>query len=307
MKDHEDGNPIRAPFDVFLAINGLPQQPQADEAPLDYSRRLLQRVQTQEENGALQLVATNPHTADGAFQFHRQDFTFGAQELQGLKIFLTQPQTLPPTPEALAQGGVGNCVICHPAPHFTDFSLHNTGTAQREYDLMHGDGQFAALPIPTLAQRQADPQRYLPATHAHPDYRGSFRAEPSAADPMLTDLGVWNIFANADFPQPQAKIRALLCAAFPPLNCPSDETLLAAAAARFKTPGLRDLGHSAPYMHTGQFDSLEAIIGFYIDSAEQARQGTLRNAAAELLGVALTPQDITPLTAFLNSLNEDYQ
>ena len=91
------------------------------------------------------------------------------------------------------------------------------------------------------------------------------------------------------------------------MHCPSDETLLASAVARFKTPGLRDLGHSAPYMHMGQFDTLEAIIEFYIDSANQARRGTLRNAAAELLGVALTPQDIAPLTALLNSLNEDYQ
>jgi hypothetical protein len=306
-QEDEDGTPIRSPFDVFLDINALPQQPDPNESPLDYSRRLLRLVHTREQNGTLQIVSANPNTADGRFQFHRQDFTFGTQELQGLKIFLTEPQVLPFTNVELAQGGIGNCAACHPAPNFTDFKLHNTGTTQREYDDLHGEGQFALLPIPTLTERRADPQRYLPATHAHPDYQEPFRAVPSLADPMLTDLGVWNIFANADFPWPQAKIRAILCEAFLPQPCPPDETLLDAAIARFKTPGLRDLGHSSPYMHTGQFDTLDAVIAFYIDSAAQTRRGTLRNAAAELRGIALTQQDIEPLVAFLKSLNEDYQ
>ena len=41
-----------------------------------------------------------------------------------------------------------------------------------------------------------------------------------------------------------------------PLPCPADSVLLDEAIARFKTPGLRDLGHSAPYMHNGQFDHI---------------------------------------------------
>ena len=38
------GNLIRSPFDVFLNRNGLPQQPNSGETPLDYSRRLLTLV-----------------------------------------------------------------------------------------------------------------------------------------------------------------------------------------------------------------------------------------------------------------------
>ena len=303
----DNGNLIRSPFDVFLQINGLPQQPSNNESPLDYSRRLLQRVQAREQNGTLQMVIANPNTADGLFQFHNQDFTFGLQELEGLKIFLAEPQTLPLPPDALAQGKIGNCVACHPAPNFTDFKLHNTGVTQREYDSVHGLGQFVLLSIPTLAQRQADPQQYLPATHEHPTYQESFRAIPSANNPLLTDLGLWNIFANADFPAPQKKIRAILCAEHLPQPCPDDSTLLDEALARFKTPALRDLGHAAPYMHNGQFDTLGAIIRFYIGSAAQARQGTLRNGAGDLQGIALIQADIAPLVAFLKSLNEDYQ
>lgn len=306
-QEDEAGNPIRSPFDVFLEINDLPRQPRQNETPLDYSRRLLQRVRAREQNGTLQFVTANPHTADGRLQFHEQDFTFELQELQGLKIFLTEPQTIPPSDAAIAQGHMGNCVACHPAPTFTDFKLHNTGITQREYDSIHGNGQFALLPIPTLAQRDATPQHYLPATHAHPGYQEPFRAIPSVNDPRLTDLGVWNIFANADFPAPQPQIRTLLCEAFLPRPCPADGILLDAAIARFKTPGLRDLGHSAPYMHTGQLDTLDAVIGFYIRAAVQARQETLRNGARELQGIALIQEDIAPLVAFLKALNEDYQ
>jgi hypothetical protein len=306
-KQDDNGRPIRSPFDIFLQINGLPAQPAANESPLDYSRRLLQSVQTREQNGTVQFVTANPHTLDGKFQFHEQDFTFGVQELQGLKIFLTEPPTLPPSATVLAQGGVGNCVACHPAPNFTDVQLHNTGVTQREYDAVHGGGQFALLFIPTLAQRSADPQTFFPATDAHPHYQEPFRAIPSVDNPLRTDLGVWSIFANPDFPTPQAKIRAILCAEHMPQSCPDDSTLLDEAIARFKTPSLRDLGHSAPYMHSGQFDTLDAIIGFYIGAAAQARQGTLRNGAGALQGIALTQEDIPPLVAFLKSLNEDYQ
>jgi hypothetical protein len=309
-KQDDSARPIRSPFDIFLQINSLPAQPAADEAPLDYSRRLLQIVQTREQNGTLQFVTVNPNTSDGKFQFHEQDFAFGKQELQGLKIFLTEPPTLPTLPPdatVLAQGSIGNCLACHFAPNFTDFQLHNTGVTQREYDAVHGGGQFALRFIPTLAQRSVDPQAFLPATDDHPDYQEPFRAIPSVDNPLLTDLGVWNIFANLDFPAPQAKIRAILCTEHVSQSCPDDSTLLDEAIARFKTPSLRDLGHSAPYMHNGQFDTLDAIIGFYIGAAAQARQGTLRNGAGALQGIALTQEDIQSLVTFLKSLNEDYQ
>jgi cytochrome c peroxidase len=60
-------------------------------------------------------------------------------------------------------------------------------------------------------------------------------------------------------------------------------------------------------MHTGQFDTLDNIIGFYRGVSTQARAGTLRNGATQLQGMALTAGDTASLVAFLNSLNEDYQ
>ena len=302
-QEEESGALIRSPFDVFLTLNGLPQEPNNGETPLDYSRRLLTLVN---RLSSPQFVTSNPHRGDGLFQFHAQPFQFGAQELEGLKIFLAEPSATPPTRQELSTGKIGNCLACHAGPNFTDFKLHNTGTTQREYDSIHGVNSFAALTIPTLATRNGNYNGFLPATEVHPNASERFRAIPILADPALTDLGVWNVFANPDMPNPQEKIRAILCDDQVP--CPlSDATLLDRAIARFKTPALRDLSHSAPFMHNGQFATLNDIIDFYIEVSGQVRAGRLRNGAVQLQGIALTTGDITSLVAFLKSLNEDYQ
>lgn len=299
----ENGNPIRSPFDVFLEINGLPQQPDTNEAPLDFSRRLRTLV-----NGLAtpQFVISNPHSASAQFQFHSQPFQFGANELEGLKMFLAEPAAIPASGAEVTAGKIGNCIACHVAPHFTDFKLHNTGTTQTEYDAIHGGGQFFSLSIPDLPTRNAAYNQFLPATENHPGALEPFRGIPAAGAPGVTDLGVWNVFANPDIPQPQAKIRAILCNDQVP--CPIvDTVLLERAIARFKTPGLRDLGHSGPYMHNGQFDTVEDVIQFYRDISAAARAGTVRNGALPLQGIALNAGDISSLAAFLKSLNEDYQ
>lgn len=295
---HQDGTGRfdGSPYDVFLAKNGLPRAPGFGETDIAYSRRLRGLV------GALPgPVFVTP--ADGTLTLHDQPFVFGPRELQGLRVFLAEPR-----PGGGAPGGAGNCLACHAAPTFSDFRLHNIGTAQAEYDALHGDGAFAALDVPTLAERNADPDLYLAPSAAHPRAEGIFRAVPSAADPSLTDLGLWNVFANPAIPGPQAALRQLLCAetGLPPAQC-TDAALLPRAVARFKTPGLRDLGQSAPYFHTGQANALDDVVDHYRRFSQLARQGMVPNAAPELGGVDLQPGDIGPLVAFLRSLNEDYE
>jgi hypothetical protein len=70
-RQEESGALIRSPFDVFLSRNGLPQEANGGETPLDYSRRLLTLV-----NGLAspQFVTSNPHRGNGLFQFHTQPF-----------------------------------------------------------------------------------------------------------------------------------------------------------------------------------------------------------------------------------------
>ncbi len=300
----EGGTPIRSPFDVFLSANSLPQKPDPNESPLAYSRRL--RTLINAPGFSQKFVTSNPNRPNGRFEFHTQAFEFGAAELAGLKIFLSEPATIPTSPAELAAGKVGNCLACHAGPHFTDFKAHNTGTTQREYDAIHGTGQFATLTIPNLTARNVNYSQFFPATETHPVALEPFRAIPAAGNPSLTDLGIWNVFANPDIPGPQARIRALLCDDQQPCLL-TDGVLLDRAIARFRTPGLRDLGHSAPFMHNGQFDTLEQIVDFYRETSDLQRAGLLRNGDQELGGIGLTGQDVAPLAAFLRALNEDYQ
>ena len=293
------GGFVGSPFDSFIELNGLPRFLRDREKPESYSKRLRKK---------LKKLRLPEFADDGPFAFHDQQRLFGPMELQGLRIFLAEPRKKKKglTPEELASGGIGNCVACHPAPFFTDFRVHNTGVSQREYDAVHGDGSFFALAIPDLATRDLDPNQWLPATEQHPDALEPFRSVPFALNPELADLGVWNIFANPDFPEPQDRLKQTLCFKLKPRRRCAHDVLLERAIGAFKTPGLRDLSHSAPYQHNGQFDSLEGVIQFYRGVSELARAGELRNGAAPIANIALLPEDVAPLAAFLRSLNEDY-
>jgi len=290
----EKGEFAASPYDVFLRNNDLPRKPAEKESDLAYSRRLRQLL----ENLTTPRFVTE---ADGGFTTHDFPFVFGSAELDGLKIFLREPSS---SAVMVAQGRVGNCLVCHPAPNFTDFAFHNTGVAQEEYDAIHGSGTFMAIAVPDLGTRRGNHDAFLPPTERHPHAQGPFLTIPSSAHPGHTDLGLWNVFANPDFPRPQERIlHALVRAAGRQL--PRHE-LLPKTLALFKTPGLRDLPHSAPYFHNGGKDTFTEVMQFYIDMSALAREGKVRNADPELSNINLAPGDIAPLQAFLRALSEDY-
>lgn len=291
----DEGAFSTSPYDQFLIINGLPRSPAKGETAMAYSDRLLAMIRQLELKRAIKFVRINPNTEGGGFDFHNQSFIFGQKQLQGLKIFFTRNNK---------NSSTGNCTACHAAPNFTDFGLHNIGTAQSEYDAIHGSGRFASLKIPTQMKRYENPGAFLPATHDHPDRSGIFREIPALHNPSAIDLGAWNILFNFDFPKTQEQLIKTICR--PPVQCSSPEDALIKSIATFKTPGLRDLSHSSPFMHNGQFDTLREVNEFYLLTSIMARSGRLRNPAPELLNIRLASVDIEPLTAFLLSLNEDY-
>jgi cytochrome c peroxidase len=306
----EDGASIGSPYDRFLEQNGLPRQPRDGETPEAYTRRL---------RGKLERLKRPRFVNEGPFAFHPdQDFVFGPEELEGLRVFLAEPPRRGLRERDLQRGGVGNCVACHTPPDFTDFSFHNTGVTQTEYDGVHGEGGFERLWVPSLRVRSRSPNEFLPATESHPNAAEPYRRPASSENPDYTDLGVWNVFANADFPEPQLKLWRLLCReqignpakrkrhVARSLRC-TPEHLLQSSIARFKTPGLRDLGHSLPLMHDGQFDSVQEVLAFYRRVSRLARAGSLRNGDPEIAGIALSDRDVDALEAFLLSLNEDYE
>lgn len=290
----KSGNYNSSPYDIFLRKNQLPTGPNKDEAAIDYSRRLLKLL---EKGSDWKYVTTKDHEP---FKFHKQDFVFGELELSGLKTFLQEPSGVS------RKSKTGNCIACHAAPHFSDFTFHNTGASQEEYDSVHGAGEFAKIVIPDQHTRQKNYRAYLPVQPGHFAIgSGPFADIPAKEKPGHVDLGMWNVFQNPTFPRPQDALTKLLQKQFPDITDPKE--LLAKTVATFKTPGLRDLGHSAPYLHSGRMDSLEAVVRFYQVSSSLARDGKVRNAAKDLNRIYLVDDDVLGVAAFLKSLNEDYE
>lgn len=284
-----------SPYDLFLVKNALPTEPMAGESARQYAERLLGLIQ---QRTSLAWVVP---PRDGRFELHRQRYEFGPTELQGLHTFFSRGG-------ASQAIHVGNCVSCHTPPRFTDYSLHNNGVSQAEYDAIFGTGAFAALPVPGLAARARHFEDFLPASPTHPLAFGRFRAAPSAANPGYTDLGAWNVFANPDMPKPQAALKEIFCGPGGPVKgeC-KPEAVLPLTIAYFKTASVRDLGQSDPYFHSGALDTLEDVVKFYIKTSDLARKGKLRNGSPEISAIRIDATDIVPLTAFLRSLNEDYR
>jgi cytochrome c peroxidase len=282
---------IGSPFDNFLRVNHLPQEVLAGETRAAYNQRLYQAV----------LALSNPiyiTTTEGSFQYHPNPYQFGATELAGLKIFLKSA-----TAGAGDNQHAGNCAACHQAPDFTDFVFHNTGVSQEEYDTVHGSGAFSLLHVPSLTERNASFDLYLPASSNHPNATESFRREATADNPNYADLGLWNVYENPDIPTPQANLASFVCASGK--DCSIDHGL-ASTIAQFKTPVLRDLEDSAPYFHNGSAITFNDVVEFYMRSSKLAHSGQLRNAPAEFANMSLSEADVSALVAFLKSLTEDY-
>ena len=100
------------------------------------------------------------------------------------------------------------------------------------------------------------------------------RARVDPNDPSKADLGRWNID-------------------------PRDDTF-----AAFKTPPLRNTSGTDPYMHNGQYATVQDAIRLHIIASEMAKAGGLRNPDPQLLIMNITEEDIPDLTAFIATLEE---
>jgi cytochrome c peroxidase len=71
---------------------------------------------------------------------------------------------------------------------------------------------------------------------------------------------------------------------------------------QFKTPTLRNIARTAPYMHEGQFATLAEVVRFY-STLERATPDTSGERLIEVLG--LTASEEADLVAFLESLTDE--
>jgi cytochrome c peroxidase len=83
-------------------------------------------------------------------------------------------------------------------------------------------------------------------------------------------------------------------------------TLDPADLAKFKTPSLRNIAHTAPYMHDGRFATLEQVIDHYnLGVKNSPTVDFLMQYNLQPGGLALTEQDKADLVAFLKTLTDE--
>ncbi len=75
----------------------------------------------------------------------------------------------------------------------------------------------------------------------------------------------------------------------------------------FRTPSLRNLKHTAPYMHNGVFSSLDEVLSFYddVDGESQNPNVSSQNRDEKLMLLNLQDNKVESIIAFLNALNDE--
>jgi len=71
---------------------------------------------------------------------------------------------------------------------------------------------------------------------------------------------------------------------------------------KFKTPSLRNVAYTAPYMHDGRFQTLEAVLDHYSEGVQPAE--TIDPLMRHGTRAALTPDEKVALIAFLKTLSD---
>jgi cytochrome c peroxidase len=72
---------------------------------------------------------------------------------------------------------------------------------------------------------------------------------------------------------------------------------------KFKTPGLRNVGVTAPYMHNGSFKTLEEVVDYYSNPRWQVPHAINMDTKMKKL-IGLSKLERSDLVAFLNSLTD---
>jgi cytochrome c peroxidase len=161
--------------------------------------------------------------------------------------------------------GKGNCTACHVGPTFSDERLHNTGVAWQA--------------LSTLQPAQARPELRRGSARS----TGAVGAEPSQTliEPSPSS-GPGSPTPTGTFTDPGR---------FELTSRPADR-------GAFKTPTLREVARTAPYMHDGSLPTLEAVVTFYSDGGRRNP-----NLDPEIRPLRLTMGEKRALVAFLKSLS----
>jgi cytochrome c peroxidase len=168
--------------------------------------------------------------------------------------------------------GKAGCTLCHVGPHFSDDKFHNTGLTHKGPTTHPNvratdDGAFAGFGANGIKGRAT----------AFSGIAAKTSDDTAAGAAKIAAF----LDANGNFAGG---------ASAPP------DTL----KGQFRTPGLRNVAQSAPYMHSGQLATLADVIEFYSRGGDSTGFSGTKDPL--MLVVDLTAEEKADLVAFLESL-----
>ena len=183
-----------------------------------------------------------------------------------------------PTYPSLFQAAFGTSTI--------DSTLVAKALAQFERTLISGNAKFDKY----LRGETALTASELNGFNLFMDENGGdcFHCHGSAANPLWTDNDFHNNGLDAAFTD----------------NGLGDITGNPNDNGKFKTPSLRNLFFSAPYMHDGRFATIDEVINFYSEGLKNSPTIDPLMKSVAQGGVQLTPMEKADLKAFLMTLSE---
>jgi cytochrome c peroxidase len=165
--------------------------------------------------------------------------------------------------------GKAGCIDCHNTPLFSDQGFHNVGVLQ------------AGPSVPTEAD--------CPAGSVCDCVAGT-NCLPWGAFDGLTKLKTSKWLRSSKWSDAQADQSRLADLAIVPGD---------ALKGAWRTPSLRNVALTAPYMHDGLYQTLEEVVAHYARGGDAGAVGT---RAADIKPLALTSEEQAGLVAFLRTL-----
>lgn len=163
------------------------------------------------------------------------------------------------------------------------------GCAQCHSGPMLSDGNMYALGVPDHAGLFGD--GVAPVTHeGHADHGGA-GGNDGARNQALRQITLLRHYASMGTPNY--------------MNLRSDVGLYTVTKdekdiGKFMTPSLWDVGHTAPYMHSGVFETLGEVVDFYV-----AGGGEAQNKSELIKPLEISESEKSDLVAFLESMTGD--
>ncbi|WP_437630836.1 MbnH family di-heme enzyme [Sorangium sp. So ce854] len=169
------------------------------------------------------------------------------------------------------------------------------------YDRYRYDGDPSGMSASALRGMDLFFSERLECFHCHGGFNLSDSVQHDGTtftEVMFHNTGLYNIGGTGAYPAGNAGVYEI--------------SGVASDMGRFRAPTLRNVALTAPYMHDGSVETLEAVLDHYaaggrtIDSGPNAGVGSENRFKSELIrGFELTEEEKSDVIAFLHSLTDD--